>query len=130
MAELGVPNEIRHQSSLLWCLGSQSMATERRVRAYLNTKGSADRPSDYALQARACARHDALERLPTLRTPTLVVGGNEDRLTPGPHAEALAKAIPGAELAFIPGAGHLPYLECPDAFARMVLDYLGSEAKE
>lgn len=129
MAELGVAAEVRHQSSLLWCLGSMSLSSNARVQAYLEAKCTADRPHDYALQARACARHDALERLPLLRTPTLVVSGTDDRLTPPRHAEELAKAIPGAELAYISGAAHLPYLEQPERFARVVLDYLCSEAK-
>ena len=128
MAECGVPAKIRHQNSLLWCLGSQSLASATRVRAYLQGKRTTDRPRDYALQALACAEHDALERLAELRVPTLVVSGTDDRLTPPWHAEALAKAIPGAELAYIPGAGHLPYLERPGHFARTVFDYLSCEA--
>ncbi len=127
MAELGLPAEVRHQSSLLWCLGSRSFSCAARLQAYLRAKGSADRPRDYALQARACAGHDALERLAALRTPTLVVGGTDDRLTPPRYAEELAKAIPGAELAYIPEAGHLPYLESPELFARVVLSYLNNE---
>jgi pimeloyl-ACP methyl ester carboxylesterase len=53
-----------------------------------------------------------------------VVAGGDDRLTPLAHAEALAKAIPGADLEVIPGAGHLPYLESPDRFAERVLAFL------
>ncbi len=128
MAESGLPAEVRHQSSMLWCLGSQSLATNARLRAYLGAKRSADRPRDYAFQAHACARHDTLERLPALRTRTLVVSGTDDRLTPPWHAEVLAKAIRGAELSYIPGAGHLPYLETPELFARVVLGYLRREA--
>ncbi len=71
---------------------------------------------------------DLVERLAALRTPTLVVGGTDDRLTPPRYAEELAKAIPGAELAYIPEAGHLPYLESPELFARVVLSYLKNEA--
>ena len=96
----------------------------QHVQAYLETKGNADRPVDYALQARASAEHDALEQLGALTCETLVVAGTDDRLTPAAHAEALAKRIPGAELAYVSGAGHLPYLECPDAFAETVLGFL------
>jgi pimeloyl-ACP methyl ester carboxylesterase len=64
--------------------------------------------------------------VPALAAPTLVISGSDDRLTPPFHAEALAKAIPGAELAYVPGAGHLPYLEKPVAFASRVLGFLGA----
>jgi len=130
MAELGVPPEIRHKSSMLWCLGADTLADPVRRRAYLASKYSGDRPADYALQSRACAAHDALERLGALRQPTLVVAGGDDRLTPRAHADALAKAIPGAELEVIPGAGHLPYLESPDRFDERVLAFLTPEPPE
>jgi pimeloyl-ACP methyl ester carboxylesterase len=125
LAEAGVSAELRHQSSLLWCLGSTALERSASVQAYLRARASTDRPLDYAHQARACAEHDALERLTRLRVPTLVVAGSDDRLTPLAHAEALAKAIPQAKLAHIPGAGHLAYLEAPDRFAQCVLSFLG-----
>ncbi|MFQ5512910.1 MAG: alpha/beta fold hydrolase [Myxococcota bacterium] len=127
MARSGVPLELRHESSMLWCLGHESLASSARVRAYLQTRGSADRPRDYARQAEACAQHDALDRLHALQVPTLVVAGTDDRLMPAWHAETLAKAIPGAQLGRVPGAGHLPYLEQPELFARCVLRFLGGE---
>ncbi len=126
MAERGVPAEVRHKSSMLWCLGADTLADPVRRRAYLLAKREADRPEDYAAQSRACAGHDALERLHALRVPTLVVAGSDDRLTPLSHAEALVKAIPDALLEVIPGAGHLSYLESPDRFAERVLAFLGS----
>lgn len=125
MAERGVPEDVRHHSALLWCLGAAALADERRVAAYLRAKRDADRPGDYALQARACAEHDALERLHALETPVLVVGGGDDRLMPPAHPLALAGAIPGADLEIIPRAGHLPYLEMPDRFEERVLGFLG-----
>jgi pimeloyl-ACP methyl ester carboxylesterase len=124
MAEQGVPAAIRHRSSLLWCLGSRAAAQDARVAAYLEAKVRGERTEDYARQARACARHDALERLRALAMPVLVVAGSEDRLTPRDHARALAAAVEGARLRWIPGAGHLPYLEAPDRFAAAVLPFL------
>ena len=74
------------------------------------------------------AEHDALERLQALSVPALIVTGSDDRLTPLAHAEALAKVLPMAQLACLPGAGHLPYLECPELFARTVLEFLQARA--
>ncbi len=124
MADERVPAEIRHRSSLLWCLGARALNEGGRVAAYLRAKGLADRPEDYARQARACAAHDALARLLLIRAPTLVVAGTDDRLTPGFHAEQLARVIPGARLLYIPDAGHLPYVEAPEAFQAGVLEFL------
>jgi pimeloyl-ACP methyl ester carboxylesterase len=126
MAEQGVPAAIRHRSSLLWCLGTRAVAADPRVAAYLAAKVRGERTQDYARQARACARHDALARLGSLALPALVVAGSEDRFTPRPHARELASAIGGARLSWIPGAGHLPYLEAPDRFADAVLPFLAA----
>jgi pimeloyl-ACP methyl ester carboxylesterase len=124
LAERGVPADLRHRATLLWCLGARALAKQGAAAAYLERKSHGDRPRDYALQARACAAHDALDRLGTLSVPTLVVGGSDDRLTPPAQAVVLARAIPAAELAIFPGAGHLPYLEAPAAFAARVLEFL------
>ena len=82
--------------------------------------------SEAAGLLRACAAHDALRRLRHLALPSLVIAGGDDRLMPPHHAEALAKAIPGAELAMIPDAGHLVHLEAADAFAREVMRFLAA----
>lgn len=59
---------------------------------------------------------------PAARVPPLLVFGMGDRL-PGTgrrDAEALAKRLPGAQLARIEGAGHFPQVEQPDAFVRAI----------
>jgi pimeloyl-ACP methyl ester carboxylesterase len=50
-----------------------------------------------------------------IRTPTLVVVGEEDIATPPEKAEALAAGIQGARLVRIPHAGHTSTLEQPAA---------------
>ncbi|WP_059012925.1 alpha/beta fold hydrolase [Streptomyces specialis] len=45
--------------------------------------------------------------------PVLVLAGERDEITPAAHSERIAAALPGAELALLPGAGHLVLLEAP-----------------
>lgn len=47
---------------------------------------------------------------------TLVLWGDDDRRSPMPVAEQFHAAIPGAELAIIPKAGHVSNMEQPDVF--------------
>ncbi|MFG1810761.1 alpha/beta fold hydrolase [Streptomyces sp. NPDC049040] len=68
-----------------------------------------------ALRGRA-ERPDYTPTLPTVAVPALVVVGRDDAFTPVADAEFLHDRIPGARLAVIEGAGHLPNLERPDAF--------------
>ena len=58
------------------------------------------------------------------RCPTLVVVGPRTSRTSLEIADVLATAIPGARLATIEGAGHLPSLERPDELNRLLLDFL------
>lgn len=65
--------------------------------------------------------------LPTLAgIPTLVLVGAADILTPPDQARAMAEAIPGARLAIIPGAGHLPPVEQPAATTESLREFLHS----
>ena len=61
---------------------------------------------------------------PKIKVKTLVLGGDKD----GPNfpelARHIAETIPGAELALIPNAGHVPHLEMPDLFNRELLKFL------
>jgi 3-oxoadipate enol-lactonase len=59
-----------------------------------------------------------------VRVPTLVLVGEEDRLTPPAMAKTIAEAIPAARLAVIPAAGHLSNIEQPALFNRLILDFL------
>ena len=61
-------------------------------------------------------RPDSTPLLPSIHCPTLIVVGEEDRLTPPPLSQAMHQAIGGSELVTIPAAGHVPNLEQPDAF--------------
>ena len=67
-------------------------------------------------QAEAIGGHDTLDRLHAIRVPTLVTLGAEDILVPPAFSREVHARIPGAELAVIADAGHVHFLEQPDAF--------------
>jgi 3-oxoadipate enol-lactonase/4-carboxymuconolactone decarboxylase len=81
-------------------------------------------PEGYAAAAEALAVADLSRSTPQLRLPTLVLVGEHDPSTPVAAAEALRDAIPGAQLAVIPGAMHIPMVERPDDVSRAILDFL------
>jgi pimeloyl-ACP methyl ester carboxylesterase len=59
--------------------------------------------------------------LGSIRAPTTVVVGQDDRLVPPAAAHALAEQIAGAKLVEVPKAGHLLPLTAPLALARILL---------
>jgi pimeloyl-ACP methyl ester carboxylesterase len=74
---------------------------ERRVIAHA---GRHDNPAAHARAAQTGL--DRGRELAGVRTPTLVVEAPRDPINPPPHAERLARAIPGSRLESIPGMGH------------------------
>ena len=65
------------------------------------------------------------KRLPLIKCPTLIITGSSDRLVPTEYGEAFRALIPGARTVVIPAAGHMPMLEQPEFFHRLVDDFLG-----
>jgi len=63
---------------------------------------------------RACDRFDIRDQLERIQTPTLVVGGTADRLTPLRFSRYLAENIDRARLEIIQGGGHMMALESPE----------------
>lgn len=69
----------------------------------------------YLAQLAAALDHSALDRVPAIEHPTLVVHGDADVMVPPANGELLAGAIPDAELLLLPGAGHLFPTDAPQA---------------
>jgi pimeloyl-ACP methyl ester carboxylesterase len=73
-------------------------------------------------------RRDHTAILPKINVPSLIVVGTEDFFTPIPIARLMSDKIPGAQLAVIAGAGHLPNMEAPEEFNRQLEGFLKGQA--
>jgi pimeloyl-ACP methyl ester carboxylesterase len=80
----------------------------------------------FARQAEATGRHEARERLPSLKMPVHVIGAEHDILVPAWKSRELAELIPGAKLTIIENATHGLNLERAEDFNAAVLDFLRS----
>jgi len=61
------------------------------------------------------------KRLALIAAPTLLLWGDKDRVLPASYAAKFAAGIKGARIETVPGAGHLAYLDRPEAVAGAVL---------
>lgn len=66
------------------------------------------------------AEWEILSRLAALRTPTLLVAGGGDAITPPEASMALQRNIPGADLVVLQRSGHFPWIEQPQEFAAAI----------
>lgn len=73
----------------------------------------------------AFSEHDKAEALVVFEgLPVLVLAGDKDLVTPSSHSEAIADAMPEAELVIVPDGGHLVMLEHPEAVTDRLADLL------
>ncbi len=88
--------------------------------------GHIGKPADYGrflVNARAILGFDAYEAIGSIACPTLIIGGEEDKVVGIRPSHDMKERIPGSEIAVYPGLGHAAYEEAED-FNRRVYDFL------
>lgn len=68
-------------------------------------------------------RHGIADQLGSIRTPTLVVSGEEDVAVVPDRSRRTAERIPGARFVLMPGAGHSSSLEQPEAVTAALREF-------
>ncbi len=75
-------------------------------------------------QAAACISHYALDELPKIKQPCLVIGGKDDSFIPAWMVREVAEAMPNSELHLYEETGHAFHWEKIEDFNNRVLDWL------
>lgn len=114
---------------LLWLFSDSILRNKEAVAQTLQTLLSNPNlvsADAYKRQADAYLQYDALDRLGQIKAPTLVIAGEQDRLTPPWICGEVADAIPRARYHLVKGSGasHALPLERPDEFNRLALAFL------
>jgi pimeloyl-ACP methyl ester carboxylesterase len=97
-------------------LGVFTDAAPQQLRDEFSAIAAEFHPVGFRLMSLSSAEIDTRGLLPSIDVPTLLLWGDDDRRSPLGVAEQFHAAIPGAELAIIPNAGHLSNMEQPDVF--------------
>lgn len=103
-----------------------SAATPELQSEVVDTMASID-PAAYCLGAAAVWLADQRDRSAAIDVPTLILVGEEDRITPPGLSEELHKLIPGSKLQRIAKAGHLANAEQPQAFNSAIESFLSQQ---
>jgi 3-oxoadipate enol-lactonase len=142
----GGPQAIRiGGSTFTAAYSTQPMSAEERGRALAEaafTKGFIEqhpeiipamiaarqqRPLDTVVlghRMKAVLQHNAYDRLPQIKCPTLVITGKDDALIAWENSRILAQRIPGAELVLLEPAGHCFWLEQPERSGEAISCFL------
>ena len=107
-------------------LGDPARAGE--MREWRRRLLAVDRKAMVKLGQGIFGRTSVYEQLGQIKTPTLMVVGEDDFPTPLSRAERIANGIPGARLVVIPEAGHLCTVENPTAVNSAIEEFLAAHS--
>jgi pimeloyl-ACP methyl ester carboxylesterase len=74
----------------------------------------------------ACNEFDVTSQLENIKTPTLIICGAEDKMTPSKYSELLRDGIAKSQLHVLENAGHMVMLEQPDVIADLLKKFIDS----
>jgi 3-oxoadipate enol-lactonase len=146
MKHEGVAQPPYEEASAAAKAGDFDRANELELRTWVDGVGRTPDQVDPAVRAKVSAMNRALYdrdaeinaiewqdptspaagRLEEVRTPTLVIVGDRDQSVIVATAQALAEQIPGAQPVVMQNTAHVPNMEQPAAFNRIVRDFLAS----
>jgi pimeloyl-ACP methyl ester carboxylesterase len=104
---------------------SASDAMIDEVFAAVNDRGKVIRAIS---MAKSALRHNLADKLGDIQTPTLLIWGKQDAITPPFVGEKFKELLPNATLFFIDKCGHAPMLERPEEFNKYLTDFLNKLA--
>lgn len=78
----------------------------------------------YVNQMHAVSTFDSTAWLNKIKCPCLVLSGEDDILISADNGVYMAEQIPNAEFYCFKDAGHLPYIEQPEIFNELVMEFL------
>jgi 3-oxoadipate enol-lactonase len=108
-----------------WFTAPTSVAARERLRSLLT---ASPQNLHAASDLDSSQEKVALPRLGEIAVPTLLVVGEHDIADVHAHCGAMEAAIPGATRIVLSGSGHLPQLEVPAEFNRLILAFLAGSA--
>ena len=82
------------------------------------------------MTAKSAVRHNLSDKLHLIKTPTLLIWGKEDIVTPAFVGEKFNELIEGSKLVFIHECGHAPMMEKPEEFNDVLESFLEEMSRE
>lgn len=105
---------------------------QQKIEKRLKKRGSADylsaSPKMRAIMSK-CVNEDLRKRMPEIKTPVLLIWGENDTATPLGDAKIMEKAMPDAGLVSFPGCGHYSFLDNPGGFRAVIREFFKQELK-
>ncbi|MBW8358836.1 MAG: alpha/beta hydrolase [Weeksellaceae bacterium] len=102
------------------------VATESLVDEVFSVVNDRSKGIKTVMLARSAIKHNMEPELHKIKTPTCIIWGKQDNVTPPEVATELDKLIPDSDLFWIDRCGHAAMMEKPDTFNEILYDWLKS----
>ena len=100
------------------------VATKEIVDEVFETVNNRDKLVRTLSIAKSAIRHNMSSDLPNIETPTLLIWGENDLVTPPEVAVEFNSLLPNSDLIWIKKCGHAPMMEHPNEFNRILFNWL------
>ncbi len=100
------------------------VATKEIIDEVYETVNNRDKLVRTLAIAKSAIRHNMSKELPNILTPTLLIWGENDLVTPPEVATEFKLLLPNSELKWIKNCGHAPMMEYPNEFNRILFNWL------
>ena len=101
-----------------------SVATKELVDEVFDIVNNRNKAIRIVATAKSAVRHNLGDKLHEIKTPTLLIWGQQDEVTPAWVGEKFHELIPESELHLVEKCGHAPMMERPDVFNSILEDFL------
>ena len=112
------------EQSLRGSLEKQAIVDDAMIDRYWELLRFPGNREATVLRARMNREPAMAARVGAIEAPTLILFGDRDRLINPSAAQTFHERIAGSEVVLLPGIGHLPMEEAPDATATAIADFL------
>jgi len=116
---LGLPTQARFVAQRIFPGPEQALQRQVMVAQILQAD-----PRAYRAAMRSLGTFNSLQRLGGIKTPTLVITGENDSTVSPPNQRPLVERIAGAQQVIIRGAGHAVSVDHPEEFNSTLLNFL------
>jgi 2-hydroxy-6-oxonona-2,4-dienedioate hydrolase len=100
------------------------VATKEIVDEVYHTVGDRNKLVKTLAIAKSAIRHNMAKDLPKMETPTCIIWGKNDNVTPPAVADDFNKLLPNSDLYWIDQCGHAAMMEHPDKFNELLFEWL------
>ena len=101
-----------------------AVATKEIVDDVYETVGDRNKLVKTLAIAKSAIRHNMAKDLPKMSTPTCIIWGKNDNVTPPEVAEDFHRLLPDSDLYWVDKCGHAAMMEHPDLFNELLSDWL------